>query len=293
MSRRSAFTLVELLVVIAIIGLLIALLLPAIQAAREAARRSSCSNNLRQIGVALHLHHDAKGTLPAGWRAYDPATRKPYPLGEPGWGWASAILPYLELGSVEKNLVHANLPVTDAANQQARETQLPIFRCPSDTGKPFFFDEEFPSLQFPTSNYIGVFGTEDLHICGHLAIGKVCEGNGSFYHNVGLRFRDIRDGLSQTFIAGERSSLLDFSTWTGAPAGDEHTPGHLLGTASYAPNSKDLDLHNFSSRHPLGTNFLSGDGGVRLVNEDIDEMIYHALCTRRAADSVGNFFSDR
>ena len=89
--RQRGFTLVELLVVIAIIGVLIALLQPAVQAAREAARRVSCTNNFKQVGLAMHLYHDSNQCLPAGWSAWHPTTGKPYWLGQPGWGWGSVL----------------------------------------------------------------------------------------------------------------------------------------------------------------------------------------------------------
>ena len=82
-------TLVELLVVLAMVSVLAALLLPAIQAAREAARRVQCTNHARQIGLALQTHHDTYQRLPSGWTAYPPH-------GEPGWGWASILLQYIE-----------------------------------------------------------------------------------------------------------------------------------------------------------------------------------------------------
>src|SRR5688572_7073348 len=94
--HHRGFTLVEILVVIAIIGILVGLLLPAVQAAREAARRTSCFNNMKQIGLALHSYHDTFRTLPPGWLAHDPVTRQPWTEGETGWGWASLILPFIE-----------------------------------------------------------------------------------------------------------------------------------------------------------------------------------------------------
>jgi prepilin-type N-terminal cleavage/methylation domain-containing protein len=296
MSRHHAFTLVELLVVIAIIGILIALLLPAVQAAREAARRTSCTNNLRQIGVALHQYHETYQTLPAGWTAYDPGSRRPYPLGEPGWGWAVRILPYLEQASVLKNNIHEKLPLSDPANQYVRTLILKVFRCPTDIGPTSFVDPEDPAqLSLPVGNYVGMFGVKNIHECHMLSVGQRCSSDGVFYHNSAVRFEDITDGLSQTFFVGERTSWMRldaYSTWLGAPPHDDCGPGMVLGTAGYPPNSKEEDTHNFSSRHPMGTNFLLGDGSVRLIREDINEAIYHALSTRDAGDSSGSFLSE-
>ncbi len=127
--RRSAFTLVELLVVIAIIGILVGLLLPAVQAAREAARRMSCSNNLKQLGLAMHNYHDAFRTFPQGF-------------GENQEFWSSQILPQLEQGNLFNTLVWANSAYANPAwgtdwtnfnspNRTACETLVPAFRCPS------------------------------------------------------------------------------------------------------------------------------------------------------------------
>ena len=95
--NRSGFTLVELLVVIAIIGILIALLLPAVQAAREAARRSQCSNNLKQLGLAMHNYHDTFKSLPPGW-ANAVGHGNNYAL----WGWGAMILPFVEQGALHR-----------------------------------------------------------------------------------------------------------------------------------------------------------------------------------------------
>jgi prepilin-type N-terminal cleavage/methylation domain-containing protein len=294
--RRNAFTLVELLVVIAIIGILIALLLPAVQAAREAARRMSCSNNLKQIGLALHMYHDTQKRFPAGWMGFDPSTGQPHWFGLPGWGWASKILPYMEQGTVYKNLVHLNAPIADSINAEARLTAIPTFRCPSDTGDNTFTLEgggpvvgtAVTPIELATSNYLGVFGTLDYHdVCAN----GTCEGDGTFFLNRGVGLRDLSDGTSQTFIVGERSSKKAPATWLGVVTGGEHAPGRVCGVSLFPPNSEVEEehyTHNFSSRHPTGTHFLLGDGSVRLVPETIEEKVYHGLCTRGGGEVVGN-----
>jgi prepilin-type N-terminal cleavage/methylation domain-containing protein len=295
MQLRRAFTLVELLVVIAIIGILVALLLPAVQAAREAARRTSCFNNMKQIGLALHMYHDTYGEMPPGWFAQHPTTRQPYWLGQPGWGWAARLLPFLEQENVKDNLIDFNTPMTHAKHDEVRQTFLPIYRCPSDIGDKSFvlpagpmpkpnYNPGFTATEVSSSNYIGVFGTiQMLHACGG---GGDCIGNGSLVFSRGFRFSDITDGLSQTYVVGERNSEHSRSTWLGVFAGAAHAPGRITAVATTPPNSVKGAPFNFSSFHPAGTNFLAADGSVRLVAETIDRQTYHALCTRSDGDVV-------
>ena len=136
--RRACrgFTLIELLVAIAIIAVLIALLLPAVQAAREAARRVQCTNNLKQIGIALHGYHDAIGAFPMGYAAQlrfvDGATDT-----APGWAWAAMVLPQLEQAPLF-NAANFRLSVSAPANATVVATPLRTFVCPSDlTSGPF------------------------------------------------------------------------------------------------------------------------------------------------------------
>ena len=301
--RRKAFTLVELLVVIAIIGILIALLLPAVQAAREAARRMSCTNNMKQIGLGLHMYHDTFKTLPAGWRGFDPGSGQPDWFGLPGWAWSASILPYMEQTAIHDSLIHFDYSITDPVNDQVRVTEISIFRCPTDTGEKTFDLEGGgpsvgPGVTFPieiaTGNYIGAFGTIDFHhVCNPSSPEfNGCEGNGTFFLNRQIRFAEIQDGLSNTLVVGERSSKLGPSTWVGVVTGGQHAVARVAGVASYPPNSEDTPahyFHNFSSFHPAGTNFLLGDGSVKLIAETVAEETFHALTTRNAGDIVGDY----
>ena len=306
LEKRSvchAFTLVELLVVIAIIGILIGLLLPAVQAAREAARRAQCMNNLKQIGLALHQYTDLNGKLPSAWRGYDEHDmNKPCVYGDPGWGWAAVILPFLEQGNLA-DLVDLTQPVGDAANEEARRTFLPFYRCPSDSKSEKEFtladsgllhthhdeDEEEEgeagehdhehttdtAAVFASANYVASFGTLDLHDAsqyghGGLYEGEVFRGDGAFFHNSELSFADFLAGLSHTIFIGERAVAKEhFSTWVGMPAGEGCLPAIVVGSFHQPFNNRGVE-HGFSSGHPGGAHFLYGDGSVRFVSENTD-----------------------
>jgi prepilin-type N-terminal cleavage/methylation domain-containing protein/prepilin-type processing-associated H-X9-DG protein len=303
-NTRSGFTLVELLVVIAVIGILVALLLPAVQAAREAARRTTCFNNMKQIGLAMHMYHDINKVLPPGWIAHRPGTRSPFWFGEPGWGWATRILPYLEQENVSDNLLHFEFPITDPVNAEVRLKNIPTYLCPSDPGEPKFLlpaggpyhgsGGGYQPLELARGNYLGVFGTLDFHdVCepGEPDYNG-CRGDGAFFLERGVRFADIIDGTSNTLIVGERSSKWAPSTWVGMVTGGEHAPARICGIGLFPPNSEEEEehySHNFSSYHPSGTNFLLGDGSVRLISETIETRIYLGLCTRGGREPLGDF----
>lgn len=300
--QRKGFTLVELLVVIAIIGILIALLLPAVQAAREAARRMSCTNNLKQIGIALHNYHDTHKKLPIGWMGFNSSGQADF-VGNPGWAWSTRILPFMEQQSLYDGLIDMNRPVADPANDRGRVAVVSTFICPSDVGNDVFdlkdaIDEETEGANVITklakSNYPGVFGTQDIHaVCEQGEPGyNGCQGNGIFHLNRSLAFRDITDGLSNTFLVGERWSKWVYSTWTGVVPGGWHAPARVVAIASdeFPPNSEENvehQTHNFSSYHPAGTNFLLSDGHVQMITETIDLSVYAALCTRAGGEPIG------
>ena len=224
---RSAFTLVELLVVIAIIGVLVALLLPAVQAAREAARRAQCLNNLRQIGLALHNHHDSLGKLPPGFASQATGTwpggsNDPTPESGPGWSLFASILPYLEQSNLHSQ-IKFNLAITDPANAQARQTPLKMYVCPSDT--PPRVIQITDSGSPPSDANTPVVMTEAA-VCSYA--GVLGDGayeqlpfTGVFHRTSAVRFAEISDGLSNTIGVGERTSRFSENSWAGVVPGQE------------------------------------------------------------------------
>src|SRR5713226_2529831 len=127
--RRRGMTLIELLVVIAIIAVLIGLLLPAVQKVREAANRMKCSNNLKQLGLALHNYHAAYGKFPPG-SVKGPLAEAGITQPDVNHGWTMFILPYIEQDNLAKRY-HWDKPATGWENQEVRRTQLDIVQCPS------------------------------------------------------------------------------------------------------------------------------------------------------------------
>ena len=286
--RKRGFTLIELLVVISIIGVLIGLLLPAVQAAREAARRIQCTNNLKQIGVALHNYMDAHGVFPPGYVSainptitdacnQDAENANSIDLG-PGWAWGSMILPQMEQGPLF-NSINFSLSVAYPANNTSSITQVSAYLCPSDTGPdvvPVFADPPDPANpgSFSSSsildrvargNYVGMWGIGE--ICAGSGpqnannVGSIGSGAGIFQRNSRTRMADVTDGTSQTIAVGERSHNLSYVTWTA------RTPNGWLGITS--PIEGGTDRFNPSPEEtwtqvmgPVGL-----EGGNRTINE--------------------------
>jgi prepilin-type N-terminal cleavage/methylation domain-containing protein/prepilin-type processing-associated H-X9-DG protein len=316
MHRRRAFTLIELLVVIAIIAVLIALLLPAVQAAREAARRIQCTNNLKQIGIALHNYHGALGAFPPGYLSLmDPVT---FDNDGPGWGWASFSLSQMEQTPVYSS-INLVLGVEFPANQTARLTLLASFLCPSDAWRQDTFTvvdsttssttPGAPICVVASSNYVGAVGNGDpsslypyIIDAGDPPPGRD-NSNGLFFRNHSINIAQITDGTSQTFAAGERSQNLSRATWTGAVTSaavplvalqaetglDPEGGGALILSHTgegHGPNSPSGLAHGdqYWAMHPGGANFLFADGSVRFIKELVGFTIFQALATRAGGE---------
>ena len=287
MKSRTGFTLIELLVVIAIIGILVALLLPAVQAARESARRTQCKNQLKQVGLAMQNYHDLVRAFPAGYySALDGAGNE---LG-PGWGWAAALLSSMEQTNLASQF-DFNLGIGDPRNAAGRTNMPPVFFCPSETHRaPFVVDGTSVSVAY--GSYVAINGNNGVS-------DFAGSNDGAFLRNRWFRVADMTDGLSNTLYVGERCSRMSLTTWTGAVAGGA-VPSQLDPVASEAaaalvlshagphvPNNPEVtDADATASYHPIGVNFLFGDGSVHVINNTIDVPIYDALATRQGHEAA-------
>jgi len=299
---RKGFTLIELLVVIAIIAVLIGLLLPAVQKVRDAAARTQCSNNLKQIGLALHNYHDVNNKLPPGVE-----NTGEYPAGtganqgyHPYWSWMALMMPFYE----QQNLYNA----ADAFAHTGSPTGAPYTWWPwggfwlspmtpanpalGQVVKTLFCPSDSRQAATITGAQAGLNGS--VAFTGYLGVASSGEGNEKFnggisngilYYMSTTRITDITDGTSNTLMVGERPPSADLyygwwfagAGWDGSGEGDVVLGARSVNYAAslgcpttnvgFGPGkiTNNCDQSHYWSLHSGGGNFLNGDGSVRFL----------------------------
>lgn len=321
--RRFGFTIIELLVAITIIAVLLAMLLPAVQQARASSRSAQCKNNLRQIGLATINFHDVNGAFPPARIMPRPGAPPELACGRGSVTWFVRIMPYLEQGNLAKEW-DARLPFADH-DQDIRDQALPIYVCPSRRstdnarcetttatliapcgcqGQQTFIggatgdyagnhgDLSPGAYGFTTDFYWGGFGSGVL-----ISSRAFCADDTPRGWLDKISYRDVLDGTSNTFLAGE--SHVNPGGMNVAPEdGCIYDGWHFSFSARIggpgvpvASGSKYVDtrLYSFGSAHAGRSHFVLADGSVRAVSTTIDETIYGRLCNRADGEVVGEY----
>jgi prepilin-type N-terminal cleavage/methylation domain-containing protein/prepilin-type processing-associated H-X9-DG protein len=315
LRRLRAFTLVELLVVIAIIGVLVALLLPAVQAAREAARRMQCSNNIRQLAIALHNYHDVQQSFPLNYR----------PVAGGTYSWMQAILPFIEQQNLYNQLTIGG---TVALPNNTLVANMPVktFLCPSDgltkggllpgasdgggtkgatnykvnCGAYWVWtivnlnNMRWPDSQAPNNPSNSLLYCDGL-MCSNSyssSASTVSPGMGVVVRNT-MRIANITDGTANSFAIGEAVPAWSVWSWWYNQNAAVATCGIPL---NYRKGIDKLDQfasswqrnYSFYSLHPAGANFAMCDASVRFVPDNINTLTYRALATVEGSEAVND-----
>ena len=311
-ARRAAFTLVELLVVIAIIGILVSMLLPAVQSVREAARRSACSNNLRQTSLGLALFESSNSEFPPGrlgcssttggaqpWPS-DPCASLTIPNRLCGSSGFVLILPFIEQSSLQDALDFSsgglwvddinNRAWFDSASPEKRQALLQrpdVFVCPSALAEPIS-DVYEAVTDSATGSY--AFSNGSLGPDSNIDLVKY-DNDGAFVYARRRSIKDITQGLSNTYFAGEviNADIWESSNvWTygRVDADSLRSTRNPLNTPSGDGIVRNQRNAAFGSRHPSGGNFVFGDGHLQFVSDDIEMSVY------RQASSIFDGLAD-
>lgn len=271
---RRGFTLVELLVVIAIIGVMVGLLLPAVQAAREAARRMACSNNLKQIGLALHNYHDTFKKLP------------PSSFNANKLGWTVHILPMIEQSTLFEQF-NMNLLYNQGTNNDLGLRRVPSYLCPSVKSPLSSLangGESINGVATVTTSYYGTMGPRGVNPQTNVAYPFTVVGahggfssTGFFRQNEQTRLADVLDGLTNTFAIGEiswedrRGNRTRYRTWSrGHNQNDWSASAKNISQQINADYTTEFNNMSFGSNHPGGCHFVMGDASVQFVSQSIN-----------------------
>lgn len=330
-SKRSGFTLVELLVVVAIITVIVALVLPAVQQAREAANRTSCRNKLKQIGVALHGYHETHRVFPPGFVQSNVTDASQHV----GFAWGIFLLPGLDQQGLYEKLnfnspacPNKTLPVWRCPSDNGTEKPATwtsvsvgaeVGDCTVITGTPpapvttsgqtaaqcasaggtwvgsGTYQTSRPAVPYASrASYVGNFGST--------ALTSLAGSTGVFAANSRVTSRDITDGLSNTFLVGERDMTLGQATYEGV---HYDLTGGTLGVPSITPSQSNAGRvvlgsvqpgrpnssgsSGFSSKHSGGCHMLLADGSVRFVPQTINATTWTNLGNRQDGNAISEF----
>jgi prepilin-type N-terminal cleavage/methylation domain-containing protein/prepilin-type processing-associated H-X9-DG protein len=303
--HRKAFTLIELLVVIAIIAILIGLLLAAVQNVRAAAARLKCQNNLKQIALGLHNHHDVHGRFPAADAS--PAYEHITSVRDPGPGklgnWMIHLLPFVERENEYRQFDLKYGATNELGPTSPAAIRIPLFFCPSETADELLVLDN--TYYYSKSSYVGCFGRGDFSRPHYMDTM-----DGLFRINVGRRLADVRDGTSQTLAVGElstvdpiydllRDNYAEPALWNSAfsHVSSKYTYVSLNNRLPKSFSTRDpsdgdvvqvfYDRSDaFGSEHAGGANFAFADGSVRFLGDSISLPTFQALGSVAGGEAV-------
>jgi prepilin-type N-terminal cleavage/methylation domain-containing protein len=261
-TRKHGFTLIELLVVIAIIAIMVSLLLPAVQQAREAARRTQCKNNLMQIGLALHNYEMAFECFPPG--SVNPTgpivnTAEGYHM-----SWSVSLLPFMEQMNLFRQ-ADMSVGVYAPQNRMLRSTMLTMLLCPSDPAAR-------TSGAIALSNYAGIYNDNEAPID--------TTGNGIMFLNSSVRYEQIIDGSSNTFLIAEKLRGMDHLGWVSGTRDTLRNVSKInsVGTLT-APNGPDF-VGGIGSAHNGGSQVNMADGSIRFISARMNPTVLARMASR-------------